>query len=79
MAQPEKVFKQGCCSASVFVNTIDKDGRQINVRSVSLQRSYKDRDGKWQTTSSYGVNELPKLIMAATKAYDYLTAVEGSE
>ncbi|MGA1869826.1 MAG: hypothetical protein ACMUJM_14925 [bacterium] len=63
MAQPEKTFKQGCCSASVFLNRISKNGKTMEMRSVALQKRYKDKDGNWQTTSNYGINELPKLIL----------------
>jgi len=76
MTQPEKTFKQGCCSASVFVNNINKNGHKAELRKVLIQKSYRDKDGKWQATNSFGINELPKLIMAATKAYDYLTSKE---
>lgn len=77
MAQPEKTFRQGACSASIFVNGINKNGKDIEIPKVALQRGYKDKDGNWQTTNSYGINDLPKLIVAANKAYDYLTAKEG--
>ena len=45
MAQPEKVFKQGCCSAAIFVNRIKKNGIDKEIKSVALQKRYKDRDG----------------------------------
>ena len=79
MAQPEKRFKHGACSATVFVNGIKKNGRDIEMKTVSLQRTYKDKDGNWQSTNSYGINDLPKLILAASKAYDYLTSKESAE
>ena len=79
MAQPEKVFKQGSCSAAVFVNRVNKNGKTMEMRSVLLQKGYKDRDGQWKTTSSFGINELPKILLAASKAYDYLTTTEGVE
>ena len=78
MAQPEKTFRQGSCSAAVFANGIQKNGKTIQMRKVSVQRSYKDKDG-WKNTNSYGINDLPKLALVANKAYDYLTSKEGSE
>ena len=78
MAQPEKTFRQGSCSASVFVNGIKKNGKDIPVRNVAIQRSYKDTDG-WKNTNSYSANDLPKLILVAVKAYNHLTAKEGAE
>ena len=79
MARPEKTFRQGSCSASVFVNGIRKNGKTIEMKKVSVQKSYKDKDGTWKNTNSYGINDLPKLALVANKAYDYLTAKEGPE
>ena len=78
MGKPEKTFRQGSCSASVFVNGMQKNGQTIPVKSVSVQRSYK-KDGSWKNTNSYGINDLPKLALVASKAYDYLTGKEGIE
>ena len=72
-AQPEKSFRQGSCSASIFANEFKKNGKPVMVPKVSIQRRYRDKDGSWQSTNSYGVNDLPKLALVATKAYDYLT------
>jgi len=79
MTQPEKSFRQGACSASIFANEIEKNGKPILMPKVSIQRRYKDKSGKWQSTNSYGINDLPKLIVAASKAYDYLTTKEDAE
>ena len=76
MAQPEKSFRQGSCSASVFPNEIQKNGKTIQMPKFSVQKSYKDKDG-WKNTNSYGINDLPKLALVAQKAYEYLTAREG--
>ncbi|MFC1489107.1 hypothetical protein ACFL6B_04585 [Thermodesulfobacteriota bacterium] len=73
MAKPEKVFKNGACEAAVFVNEINKNGTPIQIKKVSVQRRYKDRDGKWQGTSSFDINDIPKAVMVLAKAYDYLT------
>lgn len=73
MAEPEKTFNQGSCRAAVFANEIKQNGKTAIVRNVAIQKRYKDKDGNWQNTNSFGVNDLPKLVLIATKAYDYLT------
>ena len=79
MAQPEKRFKVGACTASVFVNEIvGKDGK-VSIKSVSLQRTYKDKNGNFQNTTSFGVNDIPKAILALMKVYDYLVSDEKAE
>ena len=72
MAQPEKRFKIGACTASVFANEIDTDSGKAIVKSVSLQRTYKDKSGEFQYANSYSVNDIPKAVLALNKAYDYL-------
>ena len=79
MAQPEKTFRQGAVSASIFANGgVSKNGQQFEVHKVSLQRGYKDKDGQWQNTGSLGVNDIPKAVICLSKAYDFLT-VKGEE
>ena len=58
---PEKVFRLGNVSASVFANEIEGDGEPRTVRSVNVQRSYQDGD-KTKYVSSFGVADLPRAI-----------------
>ena len=79
MAKPEKRFKVGACTASVFVNEVtERNGTGI-MKSVSLQRAYKDKAGNFQHTTSFKANDIPKAILALSKAYDYLVSEEGAE
>ena len=77
MAQPEKKFKCGACSASVFVNEVKTADGMVPTKTVSLQRAYKDKDGNFQHTTSFKDNDIPKAVLALTKAYDYLVSEEG--
>ena len=77
MAQPEKRFKCGACSASVFVNEVKTAEGMLPLKSVSLQRTYKDKDGNFQHATSFGANDIPKGVLALTKAYDYLVSEQG--
>jgi len=40
---------------------------------VAIQKRYQDKIGNWPNANSFRVNDLPKLALVATKAYDYLT------
>ena len=78
MSQPEKKFVNGAVSASIFVNQgKGKDGKDFEIPKVVLQKRYKDSNGDWQSSNSYDVNDLPKVIAAVQKAYDYLTSKEA--
>ena len=72
--QPEKKFSTGAISATVWKNTgtSKKTGEAVEFRSVTLQRRYTDKEGKWQTSSSLRINDLPKASLVLQKAYEYL-------
>lgn len=77
---PEKTFRIGLCSASVFKNTIEpKDGKgpKRTIRTVVLQRRYQDGDGQWQSTSSFGLAELPAAARVLDLARDYVEGIEA--
>jgi len=58
MAQPEKNIRLGNCGASVFVNEIQGANGSFTKRSVTLQKHFKDKEGKDQYTNSYDLNDL---------------------
>jgi hypothetical protein len=72
MTKPEKVFRAGNCSASIFVNEIEKDGKKYNIPKIALEICYKDSEGKWQNTNRIGQHELPKAILVLSKAYEWI-------
>jgi hypothetical protein len=76
MAQPEKRFKAGSCEAAVFENEIVRDGQTISVKKVAIQKRYKDKDNEWKSTHSLDQNDIPKMMLALSKAYEYLTLRE---
>jgi len=79
MAQPEKTFRMGLVSASVFVNEIEgNDGKRKTRRSrrnVVLQRSYKDGD-VWKQTNSFGLGDMPAAIRVLELAQTYVESQE---
>ena len=52
------------------------DGKAV-VKNVVLQRTYRDNNGDFQHTTSFRVNDIPKAVLALSKAYDYLTAEQA--
>ena len=74
---PEKKFKAGAVTATVWKNKTEDDKE---YSTVSFERSYKDKNGEWQKTSSLRVNDLPKAAMVISKAYEFLAMSEkGAE
>ena len=78
MGKPEISFKCGSCDAAVFENEIAAGGKTIRIKKVSFQKRYKDSDGEWKNTNSLDVNDIPKAILALTKAYEYIVLSDKS-
>ena len=79
MAKPEKRFRCGGCEAAVFENEINRGGKTVKIKKVSFQKRYKSMDGEWKSTNSLDINEIPKAILALSKAYEYLVIWESTE
>lgn len=77
-AQPEKKFRAGGVVATVWKNTQkNKEGKEFDVHSINVDRTYKDGD-EFKQTSSMKVNDLPKLALVADQAFKYLTMKEST-
>lgn len=79
MSKPEKVFKMGAVRASVFANSIVRDGKPVALRKVIIEVRYRDKAGQWQGTNSLSINDLPKAISALQQAYEYLLSGHAGE
>lgn len=79
--KPEAKFWFQGISATVWSNTQkDAKGNEFTVKTVNLQRSYKDKDGNWQNTDSFKASDVPKAILALQKAYEHcLTSKKEDE
>ena len=70
---PEMTFRAGAVSATVWQNTgKNKDGELNTYNTISIDRSYKDKQDAWQKTNSMRINDLPKASLVMKKAFEYL-------
>ncbi|KHO45951.1 MAG: hypothetical protein QS98_C0006G0016 [archaeon GW2011_AR3] len=75
--QPEKKISTGGISATIWQNQgVSKTGQAAVYRTITLQRRYKDKADKWQSTNSLRVNDLPKAALVLNKAFEYLVLKE---
>jgi hypothetical protein len=78
---PEKVFRVGYVSASVFVNTSKRqeDGETVEreFRTVSLQRSYQDDDDRWKYSSNLTLGDLANARRALKLAQAFVEEREA--
>lgn len=72
-----KKFRAGAIIATVWSNQT-KDG-EGEYKTVSLERSYKDKEGIWKYTSSLRTADLPRASLVLQKAFEYLALSEGAE
>ncbi|MFB6075966.1 MAG: hypothetical protein ABEK17_02380 [Candidatus Aenigmatarchaeota archaeon] len=64
--KPVKAWNLGNVTVSVWNN----DGRY----SISIKRSYKDKDGKWQDSKSFFPQDISSLNALLEKAQEYILA-----
>ena len=72
MVDPHKVIMIGPARATIFLNTVLKDGKEISMPKVAFEIRFRDAYGNWRGTSSMSVGELPKAIMALQQAHAFL-------
>ena len=74
---PEKKFKAGSIHVTVWNNKTQKqNGEEGEYQTISIERSYLDKDGKWQTSNSFRTNDIPKAIVVLQNAYEYIVLQE---
>jgi len=72
--KPEKVFRIGNVSASVFAREIE--GSKWMTRSVSVQKRFKDGN-EVKYTSNFSLAELPTVIRVFQIAQQYIESQEA--
>jgi len=77
---PIKEFRAGTIVATVWTDGAPTSGRQSPSYSIRIQKRYRDdRDGQWKTTSYLRPDELPKLALVVSRAYEFLILRESEE
>ncbi|MAE13262.1 hypothetical protein CMO92_01745 [Candidatus Woesearchaeota archaeon] len=69
---PQKKFKAGAIEATIWLNEGTRDGSPVQFQTISLRRSYKDKNNEWKDTHSLRTSDLPKAILVLNKAYEYV-------
>ena len=74
---PEKKFRAGAVTATIWKNTSNDGESEFNT--ISFERGYKDKNGEWKSTSSLRIADIPKAVVVLNKAYEYLIMKGASE
>jgi len=74
--KPEKVFRVGCVTASVFHTTRESKKGKTKVRRVNLHRRYQEGT-EWKSSTYYGLSELPQAMAVLKLALNYVAEMEA--
>ncbi|MCB9851895.1 MAG: hypothetical protein H6819_02270 [Phycisphaerales bacterium] len=70
---------KGGLSVAIWRHEKTEAGRTITRHSVTLNKRFRDKkDGAWHDSSSYFVDDLPRVMRLLEQAFDQLVLV-GSE
>lgn len=67
--EPERKFRAGGVSATVWMNSTEKGV----FPSIRLSRSYLDKQNNWKDTNSFNINDIPKAVLVLGEAYRYVS------
>ena len=76
--QPVKEFRAGGIRAAVWRNEVQQEERTVVRFSTKIEKRYrKKQTDEWQSTDQYFPEDLPKLALVATKAFEYVSLKES--
>ena len=67
---PLAKFRAGQVSCALWENEINVNGTMKTILKASIERRYKDKDGSWKSSSSFGRNEIALAIFCLARAFD---------
>ncbi len=77
MNQTEKIIEVGDCRVRIYGTEIQTATGPVTIRNAALQRTYRGRDGNMGTAYSFRENDIPKAIMALTRAYEFIISKQA--
>jgi hypothetical protein len=77
--QPAKRIRAGAVSCAVWVNEIAVNGQNRRVFKVSLDRRYKDSNGRWASTNSLSREDVPYAIYCLQQAFSGMIEIANDQ
>ena len=67
---PVKLFRSGPVKAAIWLRTVTRDGKDIEVHSVKISKSYWSKEsGKWENTQHLFLSDLPRAAMLMAEVW----------
>lgn len=77
---PIREFRSGTITAAIWSNEhTHENGSQSSSFSVTIKKRFCDKNGRWQDTTSFFADELPRLRLVAAKAYEFVMLSQSME
>ncbi|MDP6059660.1 MAG: hypothetical protein QGH33_12245 [Pirellulaceae bacterium] len=73
MAGPLKKFRAGQITCALWENDAKVNGRSVRMLKATVERRYKDKKGVWQSSGSFGRNDIPLVKYCLDKAFEAIT------
>ena len=73
--RPVHTIREGDCSASVWAREFTVQGKPTTFFSVTIERSYKDRDGAWKYSKSFDLDDLGSLVALCQQASELIAGL----
>lgn len=70
--KPKAKFQAGAISCAIWENNVVVGDRDATMLKCTVERRYKDSDGEWQSSGSFGRNDIPLVQHVLAKAYAYI-------
>lgn len=77
--KPIKDFRSGGIQASVWRNEVKKESEIVVRYSVRIQKRFKNKEGEYENTNYFFRDDLPKLILVAQKAFEFISLTESKD
>jgi len=77
--KPAAVLRADDCSASIWTRKVVVQGQPKTFYSLTLERSYKDRDGAWKYTKSFDLDSLGKVVSLCQQAQETIHGLMQKE
>ena len=74
--KPVSTIRVDDCSASIWAREFVVQGQPKVFYSLTLERSYKDRDGAWKYTKSFDADSLGKVVSLCQQASETINGLQ---
>lgn len=76
--RPQRTLRADDCSASIWARDYLVQGKPKTFFTVTLERSYKDRDGAWKYTKSFDADSLGKVVTLCQQASEAIADLQNA-